>query len=166
NPELDWRSVGAAGLLAFSLIGVLASFIWHFDRPLLYRDRRMILLAGLILVATVAARMVLPGRPLWAYIFPLPAVSMLLAILIDAQLALAVGVMLSVLLAWIAGGSLEVGVVSLVGTMVAGLAVWRKERMISYFVAGAEVAVAMVATYASFFLASRSDDLSQLTIVG
>src|SRR5207249_7377857 len=93
HPELDWRSVGAAALLAFSLIGVLASFIWHFDRPLLYRDRRMILLAGLILVATIAARMVIPGRPLWAFIFPLPAVSMLLAILIDAQLALAVGVM-------------------------------------------------------------------------
>jgi len=54
-----------------------------------------------------AMRMVLPVGPLWAYIFPLPAVSMLLAILIDAQLALAVGVLLSVLLAWIAGNSLE-----------------------------------------------------------
>jgi putative nucleotidyltransferase with HDIG domain len=165
NPELDWRSVGAAALLAFSLIGVLASFIWHFDRPLLGRDRRMILLAGLILVAAIAARMVIPGRPLWAFIFPLPAVTMLLAILIDAQLALAVGVMLSVLLAWIAGGSLEVGVISLVGTMVGGLAVWRKERMISYFIAGAETAFAMIATYLAFFLASRSDDLGVLSIV-
>src|SRR5216683_3132791 len=166
NHELDWRQVAAAALLAFSLIGVLAAFIWHFDRPLLYRDRRMILLAGLIIVATVAARMVIPGRPLWAYIFPLPAVSMLLAILIDAQLALAVGVLLSIVLAWIAGGSLEVGVIALVGTMVGGLAVWRKERMVAYFVAGAEVALAMIATYSAFFLASRSDDLSQLSIVG
>src|SRR6266851_1266767 len=106
NHELDWRQVAAAALLAFSLIGVLATFIWHFDRPLVYRDRRMILLAGLIIVATIAARMVIPGRPLWAYVFPLPAISMLLAILIDAQVALAVGVMLSILLAWIAGGSL------------------------------------------------------------
>jgi len=151
NPELDWRSVAAAGLLAASLIGVLAAFIWHFDRPLIYRDRRMILLAGLILVATIAARMVIPGRPLWAFIFPLPAVSMLLAILIDAQLALSVGVMLAVLLAWIAGGSLEVGVIGLVGTMVGGLAVWRKERMLAYFVAGGEVAAAMIAAYAAFF---------------
>src|SRR5579859_6598765 len=165
NPELDWRSVAAAALLAFSLIGVLASFIWHFDRPLLYRVRRMILLAGLILVSTIAARMVIPGRPLWAYIFPLPAVSMLLAILIDAQLALAVGVMLSILLAWIAGGTLEVGVIGLVGTMVGGLAVWRRERMIAYFVAGAEVAFAMMAAYVAFFLASRSDDLGLLSIV-
>jgi cyclic-di-AMP phosphodiesterase PgpH len=165
NPEPDWRSVGGAALLAFALIGVLAAFIWHFDRPLLYRDRRMILLAGLILVATLAMRMVLPGRPMWAYIFPLPAVSMLLAILIDAQLALAVGVVLSVLLAWIAGNSLEIGVIGLVGTMVAGLAVWRKERMIQYFVAGAEVAFAMIVAYCAFWLAGRSDDLAQLSIV-
>jgi putative nucleotidyltransferase with HDIG domain len=166
NPELDWQSVAAAALLSFSLIGVLAAFIWHFDRPLLYRDRRTILLAGLILVSALAARMVIPGRPLWAYIFPLPAVSMLLAILLDAQLALAVGVLLSILLAWIAGGSLEIGVIALVGTMVGGLAVWRKERMIAYFIAGAEVAVAMVATYLAFFLSSRTDDLGLLSIVG
>jgi putative nucleotidyltransferase with HDIG domain len=166
NPELDWRSVAAAALLSFSLIGVLAAFIWHFDRPLLYRDRRMILLAGLILVAAVAARMIIPGRPLWAFVLPIPAVSMLLAILIDAQLAMAVGVLLSILLAWIAGGSLEVGVIALVGTMVASLAVWRRERMASYFVAGAAVALAMIVTYLAFWLAGRSDDLGLLTIVG
>jgi len=165
NPELDWRSVAATALLSVSLIGVLAGFIWQFDRLLLYRDRRMMLLVGLILVSTIAARMVIPGRPLWAFIFPLPAVSMLLAILIDAQLALSVGVMLSILVAWIAGGSLEVGVIGLVGTMVGGLAVWRRERMFAYFVAGCEVALAMIATYAAFFLASRSDDLGLLSIV-
>jgi cyclic-di-AMP phosphodiesterase PgpH len=166
NPELDWQSVAAAALLSFSLIGVLAALIWQFDRSLLYRDRRMILLAGLILVAVVAARMVIPGRPLWAFVFPLPAISMLLAILLDAQLALAVGVMLSILLAWIAGGSLEVGVIALVGTMVGGLAVWRKERMVAYFVAGGEVALVMIVTYLAFFFAGRSDDLTQLSIVG
>jgi cyclic-di-AMP phosphodiesterase PgpH len=165
NPNLDWHLVGAAALLAFSLIYVLAVFIWNFDRPLVYRDRRMILLAGLILVATVAARMVIPGRPMWAYIFPLPAVSMLLAILIDAQLALAVGVVLSVLLAWIAGASLEIGVISVVGTMVGALAVWRRERMVAYFIAGIEVAVAMIVVYLAFFLAGRSDDLGLLSIV-
>ena len=166
NPELDWQSVAAAGLLSFSLVGVLAALIWQFDRPLLYRDRRMILLAGLILVATIGARMVIPGRPLWAYVFPLPAVSMLLAILIDAQLALAVGVMLSILLAWIAGGSLEVGVIAVVGTMVGGLAVWRRDRMVAYFVAGGEVALVMIVTYLAFFFAGRSDDLTLLSIVG
>src|SRR5262249_55167372 len=165
NPELDWRSVGAAALLAFTLIGVLSAFIWHFDRPLLYRDRRMILLAGLLLVAVVAAKMIVPGRPLWAYVIPLPAVSMLLAILLDARLAISVSIVLGVTLAWIAGGALDVGVIALVGTMVGALAVWRKERMISYFVAGGEVAVAMIAAYLAFFLAGRSDDWTSMSVV-
>jgi cyclic-di-AMP phosphodiesterase PgpH len=165
NPELDWRSVGAAALLAFTLIGVLSAFIWHFDRPLLYRDRRMILLAGLLLVAVIAAKMIVPGRPLWAYLIPLPAVSMLLAILLDARLAIAVSIVLGVTLAWIAGGALDVGVIALVGTMVGALAVWRKERMIAYFVAGGEVAVAMIAAYLAFFLAGRSDDWTSMSVV-
>ncbi|HEY1294934.1 MAG TPA: HDIG domain-containing protein [Chloroflexota bacterium] len=165
NPELDWPGVAAAALLSFSLMAVLAAFIWNFDRPLLYRDRRVILLGGLIIVATVAARMIIPGHPLWAYIFPLPAIGMLVAILLDAQLGLAVGILLSILLAWIAGGSLEIGVIALVGTMVGALAVWRKERVIAYFIAGGAVALAMLATYLAFFLASRSDDLGLLSIV-
>jgi cyclic-di-AMP phosphodiesterase PgpH len=166
NPELDWPAVAAAALLSFTLMGVLAAFIWNFDRRLLYRDRRVVLLAGLIVIATVAARMVIPGHPLWAYIFPLPAIAMLVAILLDAQLGLAVGIMLSILLAWIAGGSLEIGVIALVGCMVGALAVWRKERLIAYFVAGAAVAAVMLITYLAFFLASRSDDLGLLSIVG
>src|SRR5207237_3290402 len=44
NPNLDWHLVGAGALLAFSLISVLAVFIWNFDRPLVYGDRCMILL--------------------------------------------------------------------------------------------------------------------------
>jgi putative nucleotidyltransferase with HDIG domain len=165
NPELDWRSVGAAALLAFTLVGVLSAFIWHFDRPLLYRDRRMILLASLLLLAVIAAKMVVPGRPLWAYVFPLPAVSMLLAILLDARLAVSVSVVLSVILAWIAGGSLDVAVTALVGTIVGALAAWRRERMISYFLAGAEVAAAQVFAYLAFFLASRSDDWAALSLI-
>jgi putative nucleotidyltransferase with HDIG domain len=158
NPAPDWRSVGASALLVVALIGVLAAFIWHFDRPLLHRDRRMVLLATMLVLATLAAKMVIPGRPLWVYVFPLPAVSMLLAILLDARLAVAVGMVLAVLLAWIAGGSLEVGVIATVGSMAGALAAWRKDRMFAYFIAGAEVALAQVVAYGAFFLANRSDD--------
>jgi putative nucleotidyltransferase with HDIG domain len=147
------------------LIGVLAAFIWHFDRPLLYRDRRMVLLASLLVIAVVATKMIVPGRPLWAYLVPLSAVSMLLAILFEARLAIAVSVVLSVTLGWVAGGSLDVTVIALVGTIVGALAVWRRERVLAYFVAGGEVAVAMIAAYIAFFLASGSDDWTQLSLI-
>ena len=165
NPEPDWRSVGAAALLVSTLIGVLSAFVWHFNRSLLFRDRRLVLLASMLILATIAAKMVIPGRPLWVYVFPLPAVSMLIAILLDARLAIAVGVVLSVILAWIAGGSLEVGVIAAAGTMAGALAAWRKDRMIAYFFAGAEVALVQVAAYGAFFLASRADDWTAASLV-
>jgi putative nucleotidyltransferase with HDIG domain len=158
NPAPDWRSVGASGLLVVALLGVLSAFIWHFDRTLLHRDRRMVLLASMLVLATLAAKLVIPGRPLWVYVFPLPAVAMLLSILLDARLAIAVGTVLAVLLAWISGGSLEVGVIAIVGSTAGALAAWRKDRVYSYFIAGIEVAVAMLVAYGGFFLANRSDD--------
>jgi putative nucleotidyltransferase with HDIG domain len=74
-------------------------------------------------------------------------------------------VVLSVILAWIAGGSLEVGVIAAAGTMAGALAAWRKDRMIAYFFAGAEVALVQVAAYGAFFLASRADDWTAASLV-
>jgi cyclic-di-AMP phosphodiesterase PgpH len=165
NPAPDWRSMLAAGLLVVALLGVLSAYIWHFDRPLLYRDRRMVLLASMLVLATLAAKLIVPGRPMWAYVFPLPAVSMLLAILLDARLAVAVGMVLATMLAWIAGGSLEVGAIATVGSMAGALAAWRKDRMFAYFIAGVEVALAQLAAYGAFFLASRSDDWTVASVV-
>jgi putative nucleotidyltransferase with HDIG domain len=165
NPAPDWHSVGAAALLVAALLGVLSAFIWHFDRALLHRDRRMVLLASMLVLATLAAKLIVPGRPMWVYVFPLPAVSMLIATLLDARLGVAMGIVCSVLLAWIAGGSLEVGVIACVGCMAGALAAWRKDRVFAYFIAGAEVALAQLAAYGAFFLAGRSDDWAMASVV-
>jgi cyclic-di-AMP phosphodiesterase PgpH len=165
NPELDWRSFASAGLFVGALMAVLAAFVWHFDRSLLSRDRRMLLIAGLLVLTTLAAKLIVPSRPLWVYVFPLSAVSMLVAILFEARLAMLLGAILGVLLAWIAGGSLEVGVIAFVGTSVGALAAWRCERMVSYFLAGVYVAVAQIVVYGAFFLAGRSDDWPMLGLV-
>jgi len=165
NPALDWRSFAGPALLVATLLLVLSAYIWYFDRPLLYRDRRMILLAGLLVITALAAKMIIPGHPLWVYVLPLPAVSMLVAILFEARLGMLVGLLVSVVLAWMAGGSLEVGVIAMAGTSVGALAAWRKERMVSYFLAGVYVAAAQFLAYLAFFVASRSDDLTSLTLI-
>jgi cyclic-di-AMP phosphodiesterase PgpH len=171
NPEVDWRSIGGATLLAATLVSILALYVWHFHRELLYRDRRMVLLGSVLVVTTVAAKLVIPGRPLWVYVFPLPAVAMLLSTLLEARLAIVVGVLLSVILGWVAGNSLEIGVIGLevavvgvAGTTVGALTVWRKERLHSYFLAGVYVAAVQVAARLAFFLTTRSDDWQRLWI--
>ncbi len=166
NPELDWRSVGASSLFAVVLVGILAAYVWRFDRELLQRNRRVVLVATVLVVTAIAAKMVIPGRPLWVYVFPLPAVAMLVATLLGARLAIVIGALLALLVGWVGGNAPEATVASLVGATVAALAVWRKERAISYFVAGAYVAIAQFATYLAFFLASRSDDWASLSVIG
>ncbi|MBV9359209.1 MAG: HDIG domain-containing protein [Chloroflexi bacterium] len=163
--ELDWRSFAATGLLVGVLMALLSGFVWCFDRLLLQRDRRMLLIAGLLILAMVAAKMIVPSRPLWVYVFPLPAVSILIAILFEARLAMVLGVIISILLAWMVGGSLEVAVIGIVGTFVGSLDAWRRERLSAYFLAGVYVAVAMIVVYTAFFLQSRSDDWSTLSLV-
>ncbi len=166
NPELDWQSLGGALLFAATLVGILGAYVWHFDPELLRRHRRLALLAAALVVTTVAAKMVIPGRPLWVYVFPLPAVAMLVSTLLDARLAIVIGVLLSLATAWIAGNSMEAAAVGIVGTAVGALAVWRKERLFAYFVAGAFIALAQFGTYLAFFLTSRSDDWPSLTVIG
>ncbi len=165
NPEMDWRSVGGAGLFAIVLVAILSSYVWYFDRTLLHRDRRMVLLGAVLVVATVAAKMVIPGRPLWVYIFPLPAVSMLVAILLDARLAIVVGAILSLVVAWVSGNSLEAAAVGMVGTTVGALAVSRREHVLSYFAAGLFVAVAQFATYFAFYMTTRADDWTSVSVI-
>jgi putative nucleotidyltransferase with HDIG domain len=170
NPEVDWRSIGGASLLAALLVAILALYVWQFDPELLYRDRRMVLLGAVLVVTTVAAKLVISNRPLWVYVFPLPAVAMLLSALLEARLAIVVGALLSVILGWVAGSllevgvtGLEVGVVGVAGTTVGALAVWRKERLHSYGLAGLYVAAAQLAALLAFFLASRSDEWQRLS---
>ncbi len=165
NPEMDWRSLGGAALFALVLVGILSAYVWYFDRQLVYRDRRMLLLGAMIVITTVAAKMVIPGRPLWVYIFPLPAFSMVIAILLEARLAIVVGVVLSMIVAWLAGNSFEAATIGVVGTSVGALAVWRREHILAYFGAGLFVAAAEALTYFAFFLATRSEDLTSVSVV-
>lgn len=165
NPEVDWRTFGASALLSTLVVGVLAVYVWHFHPGLLWRKRRIVLLSSALVLTTVAARMIIPERPLWVYVFPLPAVSMVIATLLEGRLAILVGALLALVLAWVAGGSLEIGAIALAGCTAGALAVWRKDRLHSYVLAGAYVAIVQVAAYLAFFLSSRSDDWQTLSVV-
>jgi putative nucleotidyltransferase with HDIG domain len=165
NPDPDWRPVGAGLFFGAILMAGLLAYLWYFDRPLLGRYRRVALIVATLAIYALAAKMVIPGRPLWVYVFPLPAATMLLTVLLDVRVALVSGALLSLIVAWVSGASYEVGVLGLAGGSVGALAVWRKERVLSYFLAGLYVALAQVLIYIAFFLASRGSDIQLLSLV-
>jgi putative nucleotidyltransferase with HDIG domain len=165
NPIADWRQVGAAAAFAFLTMSMLAAYIAAFEPGLATRDRGLGLIALLVIVTVLAAKVVLPTRPLLIYAFPLPAVAMLVATLVDGRLAIVVGGLLGVLVAFVTGSSFEAATLALVTGVVAAGAVWRRERLQVFFVAGLMVALAEMAVVVAFQLAQRGEDVQTLLMI-
>jgi putative nucleotidyltransferase with HDIG domain len=157
---------GAGLLLAAVLVAALAGYIYTFQPALLERDQRLLLLSLVLVVVVVGAKVVIPGRPFWIYVYPLPAVAMLLAALLDARLAILTTTFLSILVAYVGGGSLEYATMFIAACTVAAIGVWRRERGHAFFVAGIVAALAQFAVAAGFMLAGRGDDWPTLALVG
>lgn len=165
NPTTDWRQVGAAAAFSILTMSMLGAYIGAFLPNLATRDRGLGLIALLVIVTVLTAKVVLPTRPLLIYAFPLPAVAMLIATLIDGRLAIVVGALLGVLVGFVTGGSFEAATLALVSGVVAAGAVWRRERLQVFFVAGLMVALAQMAVVVAFQLAQRGEDLQQLLTI-
>jgi putative nucleotidyltransferase with HDIG domain len=165
NPTTDWRQVGAAAAFSILTMSMLGAYIGAFLPNLATRDRGIGLIALLVIVTVLTAKLVLPTRPLLIYLFPLPAVAMLVATLIDGRLAIVVGALLGVLVGFVTGSSLEAATLALVTAVVAAGAVWRRERLQVYFVAGLLVALAEMAVVVAFQLAQRGEDVQQLLMI-
>jgi putative nucleotidyltransferase with HDIG domain len=165
SPTTDWRQVGAAGAFAFLTMSMLAAYIAAFQPTLAARERGLGLIALLVVVTVLAAKFILPTRPLLIYAFPLPAVAMLVATLIDGRLAIVVGALLGVLVGFVTGSSFEASTLALVTSIAAAGAVWRRERLQAYFVAGLLVALTQMAVVMAFQLAQRGEDVQTLLMI-
>jgi putative nucleotidyltransferase with HDIG domain len=166
NPASDWRAAAAGALLVVVLVAALSGYVYTFQPALLARDRRLLLLSFVMIAVIAAAKVVIPGRPLWVYVFPLPAVAMLISTLIDARLAIFMSAVLAVLVAQIAGGVLEYAVMFLAACTVAAIAVWRRERGHAFFVAGVLAALVQFATVLTFALLGHVEDWPMMMVIG
>jgi cyclic-di-AMP phosphodiesterase PgpH len=166
NPTTDWRKVGAAAAFAFLTMSMIAAYIVAFHGSLATHDRGLGLIALLVVITVVAAKFILPAWPILIYAFPLPAVAMLVATLIDGRLAIVVGGLLGVLVGFVTGTSLEAATLGLATSVVAAGAVWRRERLQVFFVAGLLVALTEIGVVVAFQLAQRGEDVRTLLMIG
>lgn len=174
--SLEWQSLLGVALLATMLSLLLGLYIYVFQPRSLANTRRLFLLFVIIAATVLAAKLTIPGRPLWSHLFPLAAAPMLMATLLDAQIAIISAAVLSILVSYVAGYSPELmsfsantplGFLELVmmyfASGVVGLVwIWRAERMSRFFIAGAAVAAATFLVTGSFWLMSPERELSQL----
>jgi len=162
----DWGDLAGATLHAVMVTILLGLYLRRFEAGIWSRPRNLALLAVLILMFTITAKVMIPGRTVLPYLFPAAALPMLLTVLAGPHLAVVVSGIMGILTGTLAGGSLELGVFAAAGGLVAALVLERVERLGAFFRAGLYVALFNVAIVLAFRLPGGvTDAVGMVTLV-
>jgi putative nucleotidyltransferase with HDIG domain len=98
------------------------------------------------------------------YLYPLPALSMILSILFGPALGMAIGTVVALIGGYMSGGSIEITAYLLIGTLMGSLSLGRAERLKTFLQAGLSVALTNAAVILLFGLLSPTQDLVRVSI--
>jgi putative nucleotidyltransferase with HDIG domain len=160
-----WQSVVGNVILGLMATILLELLIFRLEPELWHRWRGAIVMFLLIVLFVAASKLMLPlTDTVVPYLYPLPALSMLLTILFGAPLGMAIGVVVGLIGAYVAGGSLQITLYLLLGTLSGALALGQAERLKAFLRAGLAVALANAAVIYVFGLLTTQQDLLKTTI--
>jgi putative nucleotidyltransferase with HDIG domain len=166
QPKTDWSDFAGTALLAAVVTLLLGLYLWRFEPSIWNRTRQISLLAALIWLAVVAAKIMVPGRTVLPYLFPAAALPMLLAVLAGQNLAVLVAALQGGLIGVLSGGTFELAVFATGSGMIAAMTMGRVERLSALFRAGLYVAIVNVALILGFQLRSSTfDPIGMLTLL-
>ena len=168
--DVGWRQVGGTLALVLLTTAVLGLALRRYQPDLLAGRSRIVALVALSFVAFVLlANLMMPGRVVMSYLFPAAALSMLVTVLLNPELAIVASLGLAVLVGSITADSLELAVYVGAGGVMAALVLRRVERVNAFFRAGVYVGLVNVVTVLIFRLPSDNSDtvgILTLTVVG
>ncbi|MGQ9682485.1 MAG: HD family phosphohydrolase [Anaerolineae bacterium] len=144
------------------LVGILVAYVQRLQSELWQRPRRLLLLALSFIVAAILARLMVPGHTLLPYLFPAAALAMLASVLINVQLGIVLSIIVSALVGFISGGSMELVVYTLVGSLVGSLTLLHVEQVSAFTRAGAALALANILSVGAFRLYHQNTDTTGL----
>ncbi len=147
-----WQDVIGYVLLSATLVVVLSVYVVKAQPLLLHRPRRQMLFVLILIVSGVLVRLVVPGHALMPYLFPSAAFAMLITILLDGNLAVMTSGILALLVGLSAGGSAEVALYALVGSIIGSLATRKVDYLGAFVRAAVYVMLVNVATILAFHL--------------
>jgi putative nucleotidyltransferase with HDIG domain len=166
TPTVRWLDLAAMLLLAAAFSGILCAYLYRFQPATAASPRRLLLLAVLVVAPILAARLVIPGRDLYSILFPVAAAPMLVAILLDTQLAFVVAIIQGIAMGLITSDGLELTAATVVAGSLGALAVYRLERLNVLTLAVGLVTVADFCVVVAFRLPNGDVDLQALALYG
>jgi putative nucleotidyltransferase with HDIG domain len=139
--------IGRSGLMAVLTL-LVVGYLFRFHRDV-WEGRQLLLVSIVMLGPMLMARLVLPHSEI-QYIFPAAAAAMLLAVLLDFQLAAIIASFLSLYLGVVADLSLELVMLYFLTSLAGALIVWHAERTMTFVWAGLGVAAVSFAVALCF----------------
>jgi putative nucleotidyltransferase with HDIG domain len=141
-------------LLAFTLIALLAIYLARLRPALFTRPRAVALVACIVLVFAFGERLV-AANPILLNLFPISAAAMLLAVLLDAPIALGASFALAIIAGFFAPDPFPSVVFALAGCMMAALSLGRIDRLHAFLWSGTYVALTNALISAAFQITAR-----------
>ncbi len=155
NPQPDPARAAGWFLLAALTVVVMLGWMWRF-RPQLWHRTSALLLVALLLIAATVALKATGDRSVLPYVVPTAAVGLLLAVLLDAGTGLIVTAMLAIVGGAIVG-NVEFAAYILLGGAAGIIVVRRGERLGHFIQAAGAITVANIAVVALFTLLGDRD---------
>ncbi|MDQ3447972.1 MAG: HDIG domain-containing protein, partial [Chloroflexota bacterium] len=164
NPQPDVTQAGGWILASTLLVALLLGWIWRFRPEIWHRTNSLLLIALVVVVATLALKMTAGGAVL-PYFVPAAAVGLVVAILLDSGTAI-VGMALLGILAGAVTGSVELTAYVFMGGMAGIVSVRKGERLAHFIQAALAMAVVNVAVVTAFTLTGERDLAGLLQLWG
>ncbi len=164
DPQPDIPQAGGWVLAATLLVVLLLGWIWRFRPDIWHRTNSLLLIALVVVVATLALKLTGDGAIL-PYFVPAAAVGLVVAILLDSGTAL-VGMALLGVLAGAITSSVDVAAYVFLGGMAGIVAVRKGERLAHFIQAALAMAVVNVAVVTAFTLIGERDLAGLLQLWG
>jgi len=167
--QIEWQEIVSI-FMASLLASVLITLFWQqMDSGLTQNGRYLLALTSLILIFALIAKILPAGASYMLYWFPMAALSMLVAVIFDVNLAVLVTVVMAGLLGFtITTASLEMTLYFATGGLLSILTLRDAQRINAFFRAGVVAAIGYMIVILMFRITQELAffDLAQLLLFG
>ncbi|MCB8945625.1 MAG: HDIG domain-containing protein [Ardenticatenaceae bacterium] len=166
--ETNWANVGSLFLISLMSTALIAFYWQRFHNKLHENGRYYAALAGLLLLFTLAANLMIPSPGFLPFLFPISALSMLMAVIFDIRFSVLSTLVIAYIAGLIAPNSLELSLYTAVGGLMAVLTLRDLHRLNAFFRAGLMAALGHILVILIFRLPQDTDiiELIQLILYG
>jgi putative nucleotidyltransferase with HDIG domain len=152
----DVASLAGWFLLSALLVTVLLGWIWRFRRSFWHRSNVLLLISLLLVLATFALKLT-AGRAALPFVLPLAAIPILVAVLLDAEVAFVMTAIVAIVAGAVNGPSMELAAYVFLGGLAGVLGVRRGDRLQMFLQAGAVAVVVQALVVTAFSLLGQRD---------